>query len=130
MKKKAPLGRLTLGLLTVELLLASGCSDADPGVGAAGAAQILFVASEGFLTSYDVETGLERPGTIPNVTGPVDMQAFSDGHVMLNLTGRHEVLVIDGKTMLEKSRIPSSRMGPCDRCTRTSARSSVGARCG
>ena len=93
------------------LLLGTACSDDDPGAGASTSSQILFVASEGFLTSYDVETGAERPGTIPNVTGPVDMQAFSDGHVMVNLTGRNEVLVLDGKTMLEKARIPSSRMG-------------------
>ena len=97
---------------TLCLVLAGACADdADPGVGGAASSQVLFVASEGFLTSYDIATGLERPGTIPNVTGPVDMQAFSDGHVMVNLTGRHEVLVIDGTTMLERVRIPSSRMG-------------------
>jgi YVTN family beta-propeller protein len=95
----------------LAVMLMPACAEDDLGVGGGASSQILFVASEGFLTSYDVETGAERPGTIPNVTGPVDMQAFIDGHVMLNLTGRHEVLVVDGRTMLEKVRIPSSRMG-------------------
>ena len=101
----------TMPAVALALMLPLSCADDDPGVAGGASAQILFVASEGFLTSYDVETGLERPGTIPNVTGPVDMQAFSDGHVMLNLTGRHEVLILDGRTMLEKARIPSSRSG-------------------
>jgi YVTN family beta-propeller protein len=98
-------------IAALTLLALSACSDEDPGVGISSGAQMLFVATEGFVTSYDIETGNERPGTIPNVTGPVDIQAFSDGHVMVNLTGRNEVLVFDGRSMLEKVRIPSSRTG-------------------
>jgi hypothetical protein len=78
----------------------------DAGVG--DLPNTLFVAHEGSLVSYDIASGDERPGTVTNVTGPVDMQALEDGTVMVNLTGRNEVLAIDGHTMLEVARIPSS----------------------
>ncbi len=71
----------------------------------------LYVAHEGSLASYDLATGEERPGAVQNVTGPVDMQALADGTLLVNLTGRHEVLIVDGKTMLEVARVPSSAMG-------------------
>jgi YVTN family beta-propeller protein len=74
-------------------------------------AQALFVAHEGFLASYDVATGNERAGTLPNVTGPVDLQALADGTLLVNLTGRNELLILDGKTMLERARLPSSSKG-------------------
>lgn len=67
----------------------------------------LFVAHEGSLVSYDIATGEERPGTVTNVTGPVDMQALDDGTIMVNLSGRNEVLAINPVDMLEIARIPS-----------------------
>jgi YVTN family beta-propeller protein len=74
----------------------------------AGAAQTLYVAHEGQLVSYDLESGEEKPGTLTDVTGPTDLQALDDGHLVVNLTGRNEVLVVDGATMLEVARLPSS----------------------
>ena len=41
----------------------------------------------------------------------LNMQALADGHVMVNLTGRDEILVVDGYTMLEEARIASSGIG-------------------
>ncbi len=93
-------------------LLAAACGDGGGNTKPGGpVAQALFVAHEGFIASYDIATGEERAGTLPNATGPVDIQAFDDGHLMVNLTGRNEVLIFDGKTMLEKTRLPSSSMG-------------------
>jgi YVTN family beta-propeller protein len=93
-------------------LLTAACGSDSGGMQNGGpVAQALFVAHEGFIASYDIATGAERAGTLPNVTGPVDIQAFDDGHLMVNLTGRNEVLILDGKTMLEKKRMPSSSMG-------------------
>jgi YVTN family beta-propeller protein len=76
-----------------------------------GLAHTLFVAHEGALVSYDVATGLERPGTVTNVTGPVDLQALDDGHLIVNLGGRNETLIVDPTSMLEVVRIPSSAQG-------------------
>jgi YVTN family beta-propeller protein len=74
-------------------------------------AERLFVAHEGSLVSYDVATGKELPGAVQNVTQPVDMQVLDDGTVLVNLTDRGEILVVDGKTMLEIARLPSSGIG-------------------
>jgi hypothetical protein len=41
----------------------------------------------------------------------VDLQALEDGTLLVNLTDRNEILVVDGTTMLEKARIPSSARG-------------------
>ena len=71
----------------------------------------VFVAREGSLISFDIATGDERPGTVTQVTGPVDLQALSDGYLMVNLTGRNEILVVDGVSMLEEARLPSSAGG-------------------
>jgi YVTN family beta-propeller protein len=71
-------------------------------------ANTLFVGHEGQLVSYDIATGEERAGAVQSVTGPVDMQALEDGTIMVNLTGRNEILAVDPRTMLEVARIPSS----------------------
>ncbi len=86
---------------------------ADDGTDDGGAelGHALFVAREGSLISFDLATGEERPGTVANVTGPVDLQALADGMLMVNLTGRNEILVVDGRTMLEETRLPSSGTG-------------------
>jgi YVTN family beta-propeller protein len=73
--------------------------------------QALFVASEGSLVSYDVETGEQRPGAVQGVSGPVDMQVMEDAMVILHLTNRNEVLAVDGRTMIERARFRSSSMG-------------------
>jgi YVTN family beta-propeller protein len=39
------------------------------------------------------------------------MQALEDGRVLVNLSSRNEILVVDGETMLELARVPSSGMG-------------------
>jgi YVTN family beta-propeller protein len=84
----------------------SGAPDAGP-----AQAQTLYVAHEGVLVSYDIGTGQERPGTVTNVAGPTDMQALDDGTVLVDLTGRGEILVLNGRTMLERGRIKSQAMG-------------------
>jgi hypothetical protein len=71
----------------------------------------LYVAHEGSLVSYDINTDLPLPGEITNVSGATDMQALEDGTVLVNLSLRNEVLAFDGKTMIEKTRIPSSTLG-------------------
>lgn len=93
-------------------LLVAGCGDASPVEShAKPMAEALFVARPGGLASYDIASGKERPGEVQDVTSPVDLQALADGTVMVNLTEAGEILIVDGKTMLEKARIPSSRMG-------------------
>lgn len=71
----------------------------------------LFVAHEGALVSYDIESGVERQGVIGDVRGPTDMQALPDGTLLLNLTDANSILAVDGITMTEVARIPSSQMG-------------------
>jgi hypothetical protein len=89
-----------------------GSDGADDGGDDGGAlGHTLFVAREGSLVSFDLATGDERPGTVTDVTGPVDLQALSDGMLMVNLTGLNEILVVDGRTMLEEARLPSSATG-------------------
>lgn len=82
-----------------------------PDAGTGALAEALFVAREGSLVSFDLATGEERPGTLTDVTGPTDIQALADGNLMVNLTGRNEILVFDGRTMLEEARLPSSAGG-------------------
>jgi YVTN family beta-propeller protein len=90
-------------------------ADGDDGAdddGAGGAlGHTLFVAREGSLASFDLATGEERAGTVTDVTGPVDLQALADGTLMVNLTGRNEILAIEGDSMLEVARLPSSGGG-------------------
>jgi hypothetical protein len=70
--------------------------------------QILYAAQELSLASFDLATGNALPGTIADVKGPTDMQALADGTVLVNLSGSNEILILDGKTMLLKARLPSS----------------------
>ncbi len=73
-------------------------------------AHTAFVAHEGALVSYALGTGEEQPGTIDDVEGPFGMQALADGHVLVNLSDRDEILVVDGYTMEQVTRIPSSNV--------------------
>jgi hypothetical protein len=92
-----------------------GTDDGDDGGGDDGVggplSHTLFVAREGSLASFDLETGEERAGTLTEVTGPTDMQALADGTLMVNLTGLNEILIFEGDTMLEVTRLPSSGGG-------------------
>lgn len=102
------------GALTLTGLLAAtaGCSDdTSPEPQGVAGEDVLYVAHEGSLVSYDVATGEERPGAVQEVAGPVDMQVLADATLMVNLTGRDEVLCVDGHSMLELARIPSSGAG-------------------
>jgi YVTN family beta-propeller protein len=75
-------------------------------------AQALFVATtDGQLTSFDVASGTTRAGQVPQVLGPVDLQALPEGVVGVNLSGANEVLFVDAKTMLVKARFPSTLSG-------------------
>lgn len=92
-------------------LAVPACSSSTNFAGEESSKETLYVAHEGVLVSYDMETGAELPGTVQNVNGPVDMQVLADQTVMVNLTSTNEILVVDGKTMLETKRIPSSSRG-------------------
>jgi hypothetical protein len=71
-------------------------------------AQTLFVAHEGSLVSYDIETGEERPGAVQGVSNPTDLQALDDGTLLVNLTDQNHVLEVDPTSMLEIARVHSS----------------------
>lgn len=92
-------------------LLTTGCLSSDDGDAKSEKGQVLYVAHEGSLTAYDISTGGQIAGEIADVSGPTDMQALEDGTIMVNLSSRNEVLAFDGKTMLQKARIPSSSKG-------------------
>ncbi len=88
-----------------------GCSSNPNGPSAELMTHTLFVAHDDVLTAYDLASGDELPGEVIDVASPVDMQALEGGTVILNLTGRNEVLAVDGRTMLVTARLPSSTNG-------------------
>lgn len=71
----------------------------------------MFVVGDGKLKAFDLETGVQHPGEVTNVTRLVDLMATDDGFLLGNLTDDNTVLVVDGRTMLEEARIPSSTTG-------------------
>lgn len=93
-------------------LALSGCLEAaapaDPRSDAQAYPQILFAAQEGGLVSFDLATGKALPGTIAGLKAPTDMQALEDGTLLVNLSGSNEILIVDGRTMLLKARMPAS----------------------
>lgn len=106
----------TLAAWTFATALALGCGD-DTSSGQEDAgdhhhhetfAHTLYVAHEGFLISYDVASGDEKPGALTNVEAPVDLLALDDGSLLVNLGSRNEALVVDGTTMLEIERVKTS----------------------
>jgi len=103
-------GAPALPALLAALCLLAGCNS-DEGPAPATGEDVLYVAHEGSLVSYDIATGEERPGAVQDVAGPVDLQVLADATLMVNLTGRDEVLCVDGETMLERARISSSAAG-------------------
>jgi hypothetical protein len=91
------------------LVVGSGCSDDDKKPPAtSGLAHTLFVAGDGKLKAFDIASGRQRSGEIPNVTSAVDLTALEDGHVLANLTTQGVVLIVDGLQMLEHFRIPTT----------------------
>lgn len=100
----------TLGLFLCLATAACGAGDDQEGDRDAELGQTLFVARQGGLVSFDIATGEERPGSIQDVTTPVDIQALDNGILGVNLTTRGETLFFDGASMLEISRIHSSNI--------------------
>jgi YVTN family beta-propeller protein len=70
--------------------------------------QTLFATEGTALVAFDLATGSGRPGAIANVSGPTDMQATESGHLIVNLTDRNEILIVDARTFREVARVPSS----------------------
>jgi len=104
----------SVGIL-VLLLQAAACSDGgstpDPGATPGPMPHTLYVAHQGVLASYDIQTGKERPGTVENVITPRGLQALEDGTLLVNLTDANEVLAVDGRDVREVKRNPSSSTG-------------------
>lgn len=86
-------------------------------------AQVVFVAhdvvkdgsgtitQQGALMGFDVATGVQIGEAIGNIETPYGMQTLEDGTVLVNLSNRNEILIVDGRTMTEISRLASSSMG-------------------
>ena len=90
----------------------AACFDSGDGRDpAADSAQRLYVAHAGALAAWNLRTFEQVRGEIADVNGPTDMQALDDGTLLVNLSDDDDILIADGKTMLEKSRIPSSAIG-------------------
>lgn len=75
------------------------------------APQRLYVASEGSVVAYDLDTGLAVEGSVEDVESPYGMQALPDGTVLVNLVNLGEILVVDGVEVTERDRLPASSMG-------------------
>jgi len=101
-------------VLAIAAGLACGERDAvsidalKPAAESAALAETLFVAHQGSLVSYDIETGEERPGAVQGVSSPTDLQALDDGTLLVNLTDQNHVLVVDPRSMLELARVHTS----------------------
>src|SRR5687768_11588400 len=105
---RRPLAIIAAASFVVSL---SGCpppADPDP---TDEVPHTLYVGHNGLLASYEISTGEERPGTVTGYASPTDLQALSDGTVISNLTGSNEVLAVNGATMIEAARVPSSGSG-------------------
>jgi len=101
--------RATGAFLAIAVLCLSACTDNPPLNPDAGTLpQTLFVASESAIASYEIATGIERPGTLTGVSKAVNMQVLDEGTVLVNLEGSNQILALDSKTMVEKARIASS----------------------
>ncbi|HEX8439230.1 hypothetical protein [Archangium sp.] len=110
MKRSHPSLPAVLSVCAAALL--ASCEDDDKRPPETGPLrEALFVAHQGRLVSYDIDSGQERPGTVEDVTSPVDPQVLEDGTLLVHLTNKNQVLIVDGLTMLEKARLPSSRLG-------------------
>lgn len=90
--------------------------DHDHGTGGSGAGSTatnhrMFVVADGKLKAFELGSGEQVSGEVTNVTRVTDLRALRDGFLLGSLTDDNEVLVVDGKTMLEETRIPASSGG-------------------
>jgi YVTN family beta-propeller protein len=69
------------------------------------------ITQQGTLIGIDVATGDPIGTAIGDIETPYGMQSLEDGTVLVNLSNRNEILIFDGRTMTELSRLPSSGMG-------------------
>jgi hypothetical protein len=81
------------------------------GSGSAAMPHTLYVAHEGSLGAYDIATGAEIEGSIPNISDPKFMQALDDGTVIVNNSNKDQILVVNGRPATEIKRFPSSSQG-------------------
>jgi hypothetical protein len=110
MKSKIGMMRVLLAV-SLPAVLVIGCATEEDSPQVSKTKHFLFVAHQGSLTSYDIATGEQQAREIADVTDPNDMQALENGTLLVNLSGRNEVLVVNGKEMLPIKRIPSSLPG-------------------
>jgi DNA-binding beta-propeller fold protein YncE len=101
---------LSLGVAT-SLAACGGESKPDPTPAPEPLKPTLFAASEGSLAAIELESGEQRSGEVPDLSGPVDLQVMEDATLLVNLSSRNEVLAVDGRTLRERTRFPSSSMG-------------------
>src|SRR5690606_32953341 len=94
--QRHPISRSTVSTAILVLCagVSLGCTDdgepdslCEPGSTDCLLSHTLFVAHEGLLSSYDIATGEERPGSVSGISAPVDLQALEDGSLIVNLTG-------------------------------------------
>ncbi len=71
----------------------------------------LYVGGASKIAAYDLTTGEQKAGEIPDVGGLTDMSALEDGTLIVNSGTKHQVIVFNGKDMLEKSRITPKNGG-------------------
>lgn len=67
----------------------------------------LFVGGQSKIAAYDLKTGEQKSGEITDVASLTDMTSLEDGTVLVNNGAKNQILIFDGKTMLEKNRITS-----------------------
>jgi hypothetical protein len=103
--------RAALLAVSLPTVLMIGCVTKEDSPPESKTRHLLFVAHQASLTSYDIATGEQQAGEIADFTDPNDMRALGNGVLLVNLTSRNEVLVVNGKEMLPIKRIPSSLPG-------------------
>lgn len=88
-----------------------GGTSTSTGSGPGAMPHTLYVAHEGSLGAYDIATGTEIEGSIPNISDPKFMQALDDGTVIVNNSNKDQILVVNGRPVAEVKRFPSSSLG-------------------
>jgi len=72
---------------------------------------LLYVGGATRIAAYDLQTGSQKAGEIGDVGGLTDMTALDDASLLVNSGAKNQIIIFDGKTMLEKSRIASKTGG-------------------
>jgi hypothetical protein len=98
------------------LFAAASCSPSGGGAPDGSApmgtvAHTLFCSEGETLVAVDVASGTARAGALADVVGPTDMQVTDSGHVVVNLTGKNQVLVASPSPLRELARVSSSSTG-------------------